>query len=291
MPIPFNCPQCGKQTLVADVFAGQTGPCSGCGAEVSVPQIVGNSKKPLSAMYVLLPLGVALLMATFLLMGVLAAFVVPARQNAIRSARAAAVATAAAQNNGNLRQIGVALHNYHDVHGSFPPAYLADGDGRRSTSGRALILPYVDSQSIANQYDTSSPWNAKVNRPLVNMGPSVFRSDFGEPNSAVETSFVLITGPGTAFEGDKAVKVADMPNGISNVAIAVEVRSSGVMWSEPRDLPIDELGDLLQSGKLLGQNGMVSVLMADGSVREIHINQASAQLRAMAMTGRPVEQL
>jgi hypothetical protein len=37
MPIPFTCPSCGKQTLVADQFAGQSGPCASCGSIIRVP--------------------------------------------------------------------------------------------------------------------------------------------------------------------------------------------------------------------------------------------------------------
>ena len=37
MPIPFTCPHCGLYTTVGDEYAGQTGPCNGCGAPVTVP--------------------------------------------------------------------------------------------------------------------------------------------------------------------------------------------------------------------------------------------------------------
>ena len=37
MPIQFTCPHCGLSTNVADQYAGQTGPCSGCGRTVTVP--------------------------------------------------------------------------------------------------------------------------------------------------------------------------------------------------------------------------------------------------------------
>jgi hypothetical protein len=37
MPIDFTCPHCGKQTTVADQFAGRTGPCAGCGQTITIP--------------------------------------------------------------------------------------------------------------------------------------------------------------------------------------------------------------------------------------------------------------
>jgi hypothetical protein len=43
MPIPFTCPACGRSTQVDDRFAGQSGPCSGCGQPVTVPLADGNA--------------------------------------------------------------------------------------------------------------------------------------------------------------------------------------------------------------------------------------------------------
>src|SRR6478672_5330638 len=44
----------------------------------------------------------------------------------------------------HLKQIGIALQNYHDVYGSFPPAYVADANGRPMHSWRVLILPFAE---------------------------------------------------------------------------------------------------------------------------------------------------
>lgn len=43
----------------------------------------------------------------------------------------------------NLKQIGLALHNYHEAQGSFPPAYIADSNGNPLLSWRVLILPHL----------------------------------------------------------------------------------------------------------------------------------------------------
>src|SRR5258708_26480762 len=37
MPISFTCPHCGRQTSVADQYAGQSGPCVGCGGLITIP--------------------------------------------------------------------------------------------------------------------------------------------------------------------------------------------------------------------------------------------------------------
>ncbi|MEZ6144785.1 MAG: DUF1559 domain-containing protein [Planctomycetaceae bacterium] len=43
----------------------------------------------------------------------------------------------------NLKQIMLALHNYHDDFGTFPPAYTVDENGKRMHSWRTLIWPYL----------------------------------------------------------------------------------------------------------------------------------------------------
>ena len=40
MPILFTCPHCGRQTHVADEYAGQSGPCAACGKTITVPPLV-----------------------------------------------------------------------------------------------------------------------------------------------------------------------------------------------------------------------------------------------------------
>ena len=63
----------------------------------------------------------------------LVALFLPAR----RGAREAAKRT---QCNNNLKQIGLGMENYLVIHGTFPPAYVADADGKAMHSWRVLIL-------------------------------------------------------------------------------------------------------------------------------------------------------
>lgn len=46
MPILFTCPHCGRQTNVPDEYAGQSGPCAGCGLMISVPRRPGGGGSP-----------------------------------------------------------------------------------------------------------------------------------------------------------------------------------------------------------------------------------------------------
>ena len=77
---------------------------------------------------------------------------------AVQKVREAA-ARASCQN--NLKQLGLALHNYHDVNYSFPPSALAptkDGSfyyGYMNATWAVLLLPYMEQNSVYQQLNLS----------------------------------------------------------------------------------------------------------------------------------------
>ena len=59
----------------------------------------------------------------------------------------------------NMRQLMLAMLNYESANGHFPPAYIADDDGKPMHSWRVLILPFLEGNHIYDQYDFSEPWD------------------------------------------------------------------------------------------------------------------------------------
>ena len=59
----------------------------------------------------------------------------------------------------NLKQIGLAFHNYADAYRSFPPAVIYGPDGKPWHSWRVLLLPFLEQQPLYEQYDFSQPWD------------------------------------------------------------------------------------------------------------------------------------
>lgn len=74
----------------------------------------------------------------------------------------------------NLKQLGLALHNYHDVNQSFPQAYkplpyndstAPPGTGTYGASAFTLILPYLEQASVYRQIDTAKAALSRDNMP------------------------------------------------------------------------------------------------------------------------------
>lgn len=64
----------------------------------------------------------------------------------------------------NLKQLGLALHNYHDTKRAFPP-----GSTKSPTKHNwvAYILPYIEQDNVARDYRWDKDWNDVPNRPLI----------------------------------------------------------------------------------------------------------------------------
>src|SRR5438128_8139769 len=85
------------------------------------------------------------LLVVLAIIAILIALLVPAVQK-VRDA------AARVQCLSNLRQIGTALHNYHDVHKGFPPAGTY-GLGVGDWSIHARLLPFIEQEPLHRQID------------------------------------------------------------------------------------------------------------------------------------------
>jgi prepilin-type N-terminal cleavage/methylation domain-containing protein/prepilin-type processing-associated H-X9-DG protein len=105
------------------------------------------------------------LLVVIAIIAVLIALLLPAVQAAREAARRI-------QCTNNVKQIALAMHNYHDVMGSFPPGSIADtGWGGTWWNWLAFILPQIEQRSIYNAINFSRPniaSSATANTPALN---------------------------------------------------------------------------------------------------------------------------
>ncbi len=88
------------------------------------------------------------LLVVIAIIAILIALLLPAVQQAREAARRSAC-------KNNLKQIGLALHNYHDVHRIFPPGGF--GNGNRM-SYAVMILPFLDQAPLYKKMDLNVNW-------------------------------------------------------------------------------------------------------------------------------------
>jgi prepilin-type N-terminal cleavage/methylation domain-containing protein len=115
------------------------------------------------------------LLVVIAIIAILIALLLPAVQQAREAARRT-------QCKNNLKQIGLAFHNYHDVYSRFPQPAIA----RLATSGRTItglvsgsswctmILPFIDQGNLYNHIDTTISPYALVHKPLAETVISTF---------------------------------------------------------------------------------------------------------------------
>jgi hypothetical protein len=166
----------------------------------------------------------------------------------------------------NLKQIGVALHEYHEVYGSFPPAYIADEDGKPMHSWRVLLLPYLDCGYLYKMYDFDEPWDGPNNSKLLSKMPPVYACPSNRNGRRETTSYVAIVGPNTAWTGftkskfrdgfSKGRRFSDFTDGLSYTIVVVESNSSRVPWMAPRDLKFEESLTVLTTPTPKSRGGM-----------------------------------
>jgi type II secretory pathway pseudopilin PulG len=253
---------------------------------VSVAVCICNAKSPL------IELAVLVLILLFLI-----ALLGPALQPTRESGRQA-------QCYNNLHLIGRALQAYHDENGCFPPAYLADNNGKPLLSWRMLILPYLERSDLYTMYKFNEPWDGPNNKKPSAARVSVYKcpsdpSVGGTANPV--TSYVAVAGTNAAWTGDKSRKLSDFGDDASDTIIVVEVLHSGIAWAEPKDLSLDQLDaeQVNQPALVVASNHNVlkeflyanlptgvNAVMADGSVRFISLdNQSPEQLRKLLEIG------
>ena len=187
-------------------------------------------------------------------------------------------AAAAAQSANNLKQIGLAMHNYLATYNHFPPQAIYDKDGKPLLSWRVLLLPYIEQQNLYNRFHLDEPWDSEHNKKLLQSVVKVYTSP-RQDEECVEnhlTYYQGFAGKGAFFDGKKGLRIADFPDGLSNTLMIAEA-SKGVPWTKPEDISYDAEKPLPK----LGLPGSSSYLVGicDGSVRALTPKLASRTLR------------
>jgi len=180
------------------------------------------------------------LLVVIAIIAVLIALLLPAVQQAREAARRS-------QCKNNLKQIGLAMHNYHSSNNVFPPSFcLNPAINGSSWSIHGRLMPFMDQSNLYNQIDLSVGWSnyqilsgfrvpvyicpSDVNgdrlRDPGNGGPLLYPTSYG-----FNFGSWLVYDPNTNTGGDgithpnSKITMAHITDGTSNTLLASEVHA------------------------------------------------------------------
>lgn len=186
------------------------------------------------------------LLVVIAIIAILVAILLPAVQQAREAARRANC-------KNNLKQLGIAMHNYHDAYMTFPGSPMAcvedaspntgtnnDGKCWEGWSGLAMILPYIEEQALYEQanfdwyWDNTAPHNNRpVNRTSISgfLCPSDSFEGSKPRGDSGPVSYMLSGGPTSSwsvtptpgfFGLRSSVQLRDVKDGSSNTILIGE---------------------------------------------------------------------
>jgi hypothetical protein len=200
---------------------------------------------------------------------------------AVQSSRSAA---RHARSMNNLKQLALAMLNYHDAHGNLPPAILYGPDGKTPYSWRVALLPHLEQQSLYDQYKFDEPWDGPHNRKLLDQIPDVFC--FPDNVAGRKLAYFALVGPETLFGVEGGTSIAQVTDGAFSTLMFVEARRD-IPWTKPEDIPYDASKPLPEIGGL--SPGGFNAAFTDGSVRFLSSTIDEKVLRALlTRAGREV---
>ncbi|MGA2620694.1 MAG: DUF1559 domain-containing protein [Thermoguttaceae bacterium] len=142
------------------------------------------------------------------------------------------------------------LRNYESSHGTLPPLCLRDSLGKPIHSWRALILPFLEIESL-RRLDLSQPWNSDYNRKIIDSVPlsdwRCFSGEWPAEQPPATTHLLGYIGPQSIWEtttGKPKGTTQDHPGAI----LLICVPESDIHPLQPVDITEDEVRKIVARG-------------------------------------------
>lgn len=184
----------------------------------------------------------------------------------------------------NLIGIGLAMQNYHDAIGTFPPGSIVDGEGAARHGWEAMLLPYTEHAGLYDQIDFDKPWDNPANLAVFqNRLPEFIDPSYTTTHDAQRLPVSHFGANPLVFAPNRGLRFDDFTDGLSNTILAGNMAAGERGWGTPFNLRDPSLG--LNTGPdSLGSPhpGGVLVLLGDGSVRFLRSDLPLENLKALA---------
>lgn len=183
----------------------------------------------------------------------------------------------------NLKQMGVGIHNYHDVWRVAPLGADQGADGKLHHGWQVRVLTYMEAVALY-PVDFNYAWDDPFNAPFFRVRRPVWLIPGNGP-VADGHGFALshYAGNSHVFGADSCVSLKKMAGGGSNTILAGEVADGFVPWGRPDNWRDPALGlnrDRTTFGSPVPSS--VQFVMCDGSVRAISPDIDRGVLKTLA---------
>lgn len=166
----------------------------------------------------------------------------------------------------NIRNITVALFNYHQEHNGFPPAYTINERRQKLHSWRTLILPYLDEQQLYDSIDLSKPWDDPVNLEAGENRPTVFSCPSAKLADS-HTTYMAFVGDDRFLLENHSRMLDSVPDGSQCLAVIDVSTALSTHWMNPTDTANEFASEFTRQS--LNHNGVAIVAFADGSASTV----------------------
>jgi hypothetical protein len=194
----------------------------------------------------------------------------------LKSVTSARTAARKMASSNNLKQIGLALHTFHNTYREFPVGESPNEqgpihyrNGKPLLSWRVHLLPFIEQDPLYARFKLDEPWDSPHNIKLLDQIPITY-VDPNQPDLGNKTTYLAPIGPGSIFGSNKRIGFRNVSDGTSNTIMVIQVGGDkAVPWTKPEDLKYD----LKNPAGSLGDIGeKVIALFADGSVQTLPVN-------------------
>ena len=169
----------------------------------------------------------------------------------------------------NVYAISLAMLIYEKQHGSLPPAYTVDQDGKLLHSWRVLLLPYLgeEAKELYDKIRLDEPWDSEHNRQFHDAAVAFYQCPSAELKPG-QTTYSVVVGKKTAFQASEGKKLDQFGPESANMILVLENPATPACWMDPTSDLTEATAPNVLNSKIV-HPGNIIVGLRSGSITSV----------------------